>query len=252
MYDLSDSVIVSADGPVRELTLNRPGAANAVDSAMHHDLAHVWSRIAADREAKVVVLTGGGRAFSAGGDRGLIKDAAAAPEARYAIVREARRIVTEMIAFPLPVVAAVNGAAVGLGCSLALLSDVVLMAENAFFSDPHVSIGLVAADGGALAWPVYTSLLRAKEYVLTGDRIDARTAERMGLANHVVPSGELRPAARDLAARLAGQPRQALLDTKRALNVHLARAVAGVIDFAFAAESESFAIADFPPGVLPE
>jgi enoyl-CoA hydratase len=248
MYDLSDRVLVEADGPVRIVTLNRPDRYNAVDVPLHRDLATIWSRIAADREVRAVVLTGAGNAFCAGGDRELIRDTVTNAAERYATVQEAKRIVTEMIAFPIPLIAAVNGPAVGLGCSLALLSDIVLMSSTAYFSDPHVSIGLVAADGGALAWPAYTSLLRAKEYILTGDRIDAATAERIGLANRVVGPEELIAAASALAHRLARQPRQALFDTKRALNIHLNRAVTGVIDFAFAAESESFAIADFPSG----
>lgn len=252
MYDVSDRIRVEEDGPLRRVVLNRPEQLNAVDFALHRDLATLWAQLAADREVRVVVLTGAGKAFCAGGDRALIAATTGDPAERFATVQEARRIVTELVAFPIPVIAAVNGPAVGLGCSLALLCDIVLMSSTAFFADPHVSIGLVAADGGVLAWPAYTSLLRAKEYVLTGDRIDAETAERIGLANRVVDPAELDAAATKLARRLAGKPRQALFDTKRALNIHLARTVSGVIDFAFAAESESFAIADFPPELLAE
>jgi len=246
MYEVSDRIRVEADGAVRVVTLNRPEQLNAVDFPMHRDLAQLWGHLAADREVRAIVLTGSGRAFCAGGDRALIRDTVHDPVERYATVQEAKRIVTEMMALPIPVVAAVNGPAVGLGCSLALLCDVVLMSERAYFADPHVSIGLVAADGGALAWPLYTSLLRAKEYVLTGDRIDAATAERIGLANRVVAPDDLQAAAQALAHRLAAKPRQALFDTKRALNIHLQRAVGAMMDFAFAAESESFALADFP------
>src|SRR5439155_21577468 len=105
---------------------------------------------------------------------------------RYAIMEDARRIVTEMIAFNRPVIAAVNGPAVGLGCSLAVFSDIVLISSEAFLADPHVGVGLVAADGGTLAWPLMTSLLRAKEYLFTGERIPAALAVELGLANHVV------------------------------------------------------------------
>jgi enoyl-CoA hydratase len=246
MRELSDGIAIAADGPLRVVTLNRPTSANAIDRELHRDLGAVWAILAEDAEARAVVLTGAGRAFCAGGDRSLIGDATVDAAQRRLIVAEARRIVTEMIAFPLPVVAAVNGAAVGLGCSLALFCDVVVMSDQAFFSDPHVSIGLVAADGGALMWPVYTSLLRAKEFVLTGDRIDAHTAERIGLANRVVAPADVLDTATEIGRRLAAQPRQALEETKRALNIHLDRAVRGVLDFALAAESESFVIADFP------
>ena len=117
----------------------------------------------------------------------MLEYAARGPAERYETVEDARRIVHEMLAFPLPIVAAVNGPAVGLGCSLAMFCDVVLMSEFAYFAHPHVTVGLVAADGGVLTWPVMMSLLWAKEYILTGDRIDATNAFRMGLANHVLP-----------------------------------------------------------------
>ncbi len=150
-----------------------------------------------------------------------------------------------MMSFPKPIVAAVNGPAVGLGCSLAVLSDIVLMSDQAFYADPHVSLGVVAADGGALAWPLMMSLLRAKEYLFTGERIVPALAVELGLANRVVAAADLHAEANALAERLAAQPQRALRDTKRALNLHLMSAVNNVIDFAFASESETFALPEF-------
>ena len=170
----------------------------------------------------------------------LLEFATLGDDERHETVEDARKIVQELLAFPLPIVAAVNGPAVGLGCSLAMFCDVVLMSKNAYFADPHVTVGLVAADGGVLTWPALTSLLWAKEYILTGDRIDSTAALRMGLANHVVENEELLTHAYELAERLAAQPRQALEETKRALNIHLSRSVTSVLDFALAAESASF------------
>jgi enoyl-CoA hydratase len=229
----------------RVVTFNRPERRNAVDHELHEALAGLWSRLEADPQARAVVLTGAGEAFSAGGDLDYLRRTAEDEEFRYRNMRQARRIVTEMIDFPLPVIAAVNGPAVGLGCSVALLSDVVFAARSASFIDPHVSIGLVAGDGGALAWPLLTSLLHAKEYLLTGDRIDAETAARLGMVNHVVDDADLMPQALALAERFGRQPQQALRDTKRALNIHLRRAVDAVIDFAFAAEAETFTSDEF-------
>jgi enoyl-CoA hydratase len=137
-------------------------------------------------------------------------------------------------------VAAVNGPAVGLGASVAVHCDLVVMADDAFMSDPHVSVGLVAGDGGAVSWPLYMSLLRAKEYILLGDRISAEDCLRVGLANRVVPRSEVLATAVELARRLAAQPKQAVRDTKRALNFHLREAADRVLDFALAAETESF------------
>lgn len=244
-YQLPDELALSGDGPVRTLTINRPGRRNATNQPLHEALANVWGLLLEDPAVRVVVLTGAGKAFSAGGDLGFVGSMADDAEFRYRVMHEARRIVTEMMAFPLPVVAAVNGPAVGLGCSLAVLSDIVLMADDAFMADPHVTIGLVAADGGALCWPLMTSLLKAKEYLFTGDRIPAATAVELGLANRVVPGDRLLDEAHALAERLAAQPQQALRDTKRALNLHLAAAVNNVLDFAFSAESLCFTLPGF-------
>jgi enoyl-CoA hydratase len=239
-YDLPDELTVTADGAIRIVTMNRPDVLNAINDPLHHALTRVWMQITEDQDARVVILTGAGRAFSAGGDAEIIDRCMKEPMFRRATINDARRIVTEMVAFPLPVVAAVNGPAVGLGASIAVLSDIVLMGEKSFMSDPHVNIGLVAADGGSLTWPLLTSLLRAKEYLLTGKRLTPADAERFGLCNRVVPNDQLMDEAKKVALELAAQPRQALEDTKRILNVHLSRAVYGVIDFALAAESTSF------------
>jgi len=236
---------IDGDGAVRLVTINRPENFNAVNEALHDALADVWRVLQRDRDVRAVVLTGAGRAFSAGGDMEYLRRVASDADFRYRTMDGARRIVSEMTAFHKPVVAAVNGPAVGLGCSLAVLCDVVLMSDQAFFADPHVSLGVVAADGGVLAWPLMMSMLRAKEYLLTGDRIDPVTAERIGLANRVVAADELLVEAHSLAERLAAQPAQALWDTKRALNLHAQRTISTVVDFAFAAESETFAHADF-------
>jgi enoyl-CoA hydratase len=240
-YDLPEELVVTAAGPVRTITLNRPGRYNAVNHALHHGLADVWRQLAADADAGVVILTGAGDAFCAGGDVEFIQHAAEDPEHRDRMFGDARRIVTEMLAFPLPVIAAVNGPAIGLGCSLAVMSDIVLISESTYLADPHVSVGVVAADGGALCWPLLVSILKAKEYLFTGDRIPARTAVELGLANRAVPAADVLSDAHALARRLAAQAPQALRDTKRALNLHMRRAVEGVLDFAFSAESESLA-----------
>jgi enoyl-CoA hydratase len=143
----------------------------------------------------------------------------------------------------IPVVAAVNGPAVGLGCSLVALSDIVYIAEDAFLADPHVQVGLVAADGGPLTWPLHISLLLAKEYALTGTRISARRAVELGLANHVA----LDPVAEAIACakKILDLPQQAVESTKRVLNIHLERAVLASLDYALSAEHLSFMTEDF-------
>jgi enoyl-CoA hydratase len=235
-----DELLVEARGPIRIVTLNRPGALNAADEALHGEIARVWRELAADGDARAIVLTGAGKAFSAGGDIGLLDRMIHDTALRDRIMAEGVEIVRAMTAVRVPVVAAVNGPAVGLGCSLASMSDLVVMEEQAYFADPHVSLGLVAADGGALTWPLLTSLLRAKEFIILGDRLKAPEAVQIGLANRVVEKGTSLEVALELADRIAALPPQAVVETKAVLNDTLRRAVGTVLEGAIAAETASF------------
>ncbi|NKY24861.1 enoyl-CoA hydratase/isomerase family protein [Nocardia gamkensis] len=235
-YDLPDVLTVDAEGPVRIVVIDRPDELNAVNAEMHRALAGVWRQLAADQEAAVVILTGSGRAFSAGGDLDWISSFSDDPVARDESIREGAQIIEEMLRFPLPVIAAVNGAAMGLGASLAVLCDVVLMSDRAYLADPHVAVGLVAGDGGAAFWPLLTPILRTREFLYTGDRIDAATAVEVGLASRVVAADELLDEARKLAVRLAALPPEALRSTKRVVNMYLSQALAGPMQAGFAAE----------------
>jgi enoyl-CoA hydratase/carnithine racemase len=239
-YRLPEVIRVEADGPVRIVRLSRPDQLNAVNDELHTGLARLFPQLSADPDARVAVITGEGRAFSAGGDFDLLDRMARDRALRRDVIAEGREIVLNLIRCRIPLVAAVNGPAVGLGCSLIALSDVVYMAESAYLSDPHVMVGLVAADGGPITWPLHTSLLLAKEYAFTGERISAARAAQIGLVNHVCPDGEVLPAALAAARKIAALPRQAVEMTKRVLNLHVERAVLATIDFALSAESESF------------
>jgi enoyl-CoA hydratase len=233
---VSGPLTIVADGPVRTVVLDRPDHLNAIDRDLHRELAQVWRRLAADREARVVVVTGAGKAFSAGGDLDWITSFLDDPAARDESLREGAEIIDEMLRFPLPVIAAVNGPAVGLGCSVAVLSDIVLMSEDAYLADPHVAVGLVAGDGGAALWPLLTPIMRTREYLFTGDRIPAAVAVEVGLASRAVAADELLAEAQRLAARLAKVPADALQGTKRIVNMHLSRALSGAVQAGFAAE----------------
>lgn len=243
MYDVPKEIEVREDGPLRIITLNRPEALNAVNDSLHTGLAKLWPQLSEDRDARAAVLTGSGKAFSAGGDFSYLKELRDDPDLRASTIAHGRDLVLGMARCRVPVVTAVNGPAVGLGCSLVALSDIVYMAETAYLADPHVQVGLVAADGGPLTWPLHTSLLLAKEYALTGARIPAERAVQMGLANHVAAD----PLAEALACakKIAALPRQAVESTKRLLNLHLERAVLATLDFAMTAEHQSFQTDDF-------
>jgi len=242
--DLAASVAVEVRGAVRVVTLDAPQRLNAVDREMSRSLVQLWDLLADDDDAGAVVLTGAGSAFCAGGHYPDLLRFHEDPAERAACVRDAERLLLGMIRCDLPVVAAVNGPAIGLGASLAAFCDIVLMADDAYLMDPHVSVGVVAGDGGPVVWPLLMSLLRAKEHLLLGDRISASECERIGLANRVVAHDALLPEALDLAERLVLQPREALRGTKHAINLHLRAAADLVLSYALSAERESFASAD--------
>lgn len=238
MYDMPEEIQVEADGPLRIITLNRPEELNAVNDDLHVGLARIWNRISLDPTARVAVITGAGKAFSAGGDFNYIKELSEDVDLRTKTIIDGREIVMGMVRCRIPVIAAVNGPAVGLGCSVVALSDVVYMGEKAFLADPHVQVGLVAADGGPLVWPMQMSILQAKEYALTGARIPAAKAVELGLANHVVadPLAEALTAAK----KMLELPQKAVESTKRILNMQLERQVQITLDYATTAEELTF------------
>ena len=240
MYDLPDEIIVDSDGPIRIVRLNRPDDLNAVNHALHEGIADLWPQISRDYDARAVVMTGNGRAFSAGGDFDFIREQTTDSDLRRTSLSTGKRLVLNMVQCRVPVIAAVNGPAVGLGCSLVSLSDVVYMSNEAHLADPHVIVGLVAADGGPITWPLHTSLLLAKEFAFTGERITAERAHQIGLVNHVCDPDDVFEHALACARRIAKLPRYAVETTKRVMNIHLERAVLATIDFALAGEYESF------------
>lgn len=242
MYDMPVEIDVCADGALRIITLNRPDSLNSVNDNLHVGLARLWQRLSDDPTARAAVLTGAGRAFSAGGDFAYLAELAADADLRAKTIRDGREIVLGMARCRIPVVAAVNGPAVGLGCSLVALSDIVYIAEDAYLADPHVQVGLVAADGGPLTWPLHVSLLLAKEYALTGTRIRAERAVELGSQPH---GGRPLAEAIACAQRIMELPQQAVESTKRVLNIHLERAVLASLDYALSAEHQSFTTDDF-------
>jgi enoyl-CoA hydratase len=248
MNDIADSgecLEVFREGPIAVVRLNRPEQLNAVDRELHHRLSNVWHELDADPDIRAVVLTGAGRAFSAGGDVDFLQGSIENSDVRSDVHEEAAVIIRGMLDLHSPIIAAVNGPAVGLGCSLATLCDVVLVEESAYMADPHVRLGLVAADGGGIVWPHLTSLNRAKEYILLGDKISAGQAVEFGLANRVVPDGASFTEAMELAARFAALPPFATSETRKLLNGPLRATTDTFVEAALESEKESFDTAEF-------
>jgi enoyl-CoA hydratase len=243
-HNPTEHVLVEQDGAVVTITLNNPEMRNAFLDDMHAAMRDIWWDLSEDDSVRAVIVTGAGSAFSAGGDiPGFIRSYED-NEHRRRSLRNAKRLMEAQAEFPKPVIAAVNGPAVGLGLNVALMSDIVYIADSTFIADTHVSIGLVCGDGGAVFWPLLMGLLKCKEYLLTGDRIPAAKAVELGLATRAFPSEDLMTEARKMADRLAALPHQALQETKRALNLHLQDYILRAAPFALMAESESFTTDD--------
>ena len=209
-----DTIALSRQGRVLTITLNRPEHLNSVNLCLHEELAEVFHFATVDPHSEVVVFTGAGRAFSAGGEADHMENNATHPHLFDEEVRLAKRIVFAMLDLDKPLVCRMNGHAVGLGATLALFCDVIFAAENAKIGDPHVGLGLVAGDGGAVIWAQRIGLGRAKEFLLTGDLLTAQKAAEIGLVNHCVPLDQLDEAVYGFCDRLLAGAMGAIKATK--------------------------------------
>lgn len=243
---------VAVDGAVAVVTMSRPDVLNALDPAAHLELEDVWPDLMGDERVRAAVLTGAGRAFSAGGDLNdmaarLAGDPLGGPGITAAM---ARRIVNNLLDFEKPVVAAVNGAAVGLGGTLALLCDVVVASRDAVWGDPHIRIGLVPGDGGLAVWTVLAGPNRAKELMMLGATISSAEADRLGLVNRVVEPGQALPEALGIARELAAGPQVAVRGTKVSVNNWIKAQFGSLFEVSLAAELHSMRHPDFAEGVI--
>lgn len=226
------------------LTINRPDRLNAVNARLHEELSRVFADASKDPDSDIVVLTGAGRAFCAGGDVDWMQEAIDHPDSFETTVSEAKAIVFSLIDCEKPTIAKINGPAVGLGATIALLCDISFAADNTYIADPHVSIGMVAGDGGAVIWPQLIGFARAKEFLFTGDRIDARRAAAIGLINHAVPADQLSGAVDAFADRLAGGATKAIRWTKVTTNIALKQLAVAMMDTGLAYEALTNVSAD--------
>ena len=230
------------------ITLNRPEVLNAADSVMHTEFVNLWATIDADPEVRVAVITGAGRAFSAGGDLKLVEEAYRDFDEIVRILDEARELVYNQIHCKTPIISAINGPAVGAGLVVALLADISIAGESARLADGHVRMGVAAGDHAAIIWPLLVGMAKAKYYLMTSGFVDGREAERIGLVSLCVPDEELQAKAMEVAENLATGPRHAIRFTKRALNQWLLDA-GPIFDHSLALEMLGFFSEDMMAGV---
>lgn len=244
-----NTLLFAREGRLLRLTFNRPDAMNAINLELHDELADALWFAQGDPGSDVLVITGAGRAFSAGGDLDHIARSAEQPHLFDHEARMAKRIVYTLLDIDKPVVCRLNGHAVGLGATIALLCDVIFAAEGAKIGDPHVGIGLVAGDGGAVIWAQRIGLARAKEYLFTGDLVTAKKAAEIGLVNHCLPIDELDAAVDAFCAKLLTGAMGAIRMTKVLTNLELKRIAHAVMETGIAMESLSVRSADHREGI---
>ncbi len=227
------------DGAILTVTLNRPEVKNASNALMEQELCRVFTEVNHDAQTRVLILTGAAETFCGGGDFGYIREMMDAPSKMWDVLPAAKRLVFSMLDCSKPVIAKINGHAIGLGATLALFCDVSFAANHARIADPHVAIGFVAGDGGAVIWPQLIGYNRAKEYLFTGDAILAPEAERMGLINHAVPAVELDARVLAYASKVAAMPARAVQWTKASINIGLKQLAHSIMDASIAYEALS-------------
>jgi len=219
---------ISSDHPV-----------NGVDAVMHAEFGQVFTDLQRDSHSDIIILTARGRAFCAGGDFDWFDEQISQPEKFREIAWEAKRIVTSILDMEKPIICRLNGAAAGLGATIALLCDMIVADETALIGDPHVKVGLVAGDGGAVIWPQLIGFAKARELLMTGDMLKAQEAVRLGLINYAVPADALDEKIGELIDKLQANPKWAVRWTKSVTNIPLRALAAQLMDASIGWETVS-------------
>lgn len=246
-YDRYKALLVTKKDGIGTVTINRPDTLNAMSMDVHAEMEDVWSDVAQDDEINVAILTGAGRAFSAGGNINDMIARWGTPAARKMISdipERAKRLVAGFVNCPKPIVAAVNGDAMGLGATMALLSDVVVISESARIGDTHVRVGLVAGDGGAVIWPLLLGVNRAKDFLMRAKVVRGHEAVGWGIANYAVPAEQVMSEALKIADELNGLPPLAVRWTKVSANLILKQQFNLAFDASISYEALSMHSAD--------
>ncbi len=235
-YDHYENFVFDLNDRVMTVWFNRPDILNGFTDEMERELCQFFVDGAIDKDFDIVVLTGKGRAFSAGGDiENTMKPKLADPGVNSPILP--KRLIFSLLDFPKVLVAKVNGHAMGLGTTVALYCDVIFAADHAKIGDPHVKMGLSAGDGGSIIWPQLIGYARAREYLMTGDPLTAPKAAELGLINHSVPADELDAAVDVFVAKMRKGAMKAIIATKLTVNLGLRQLASAVMDASIAYEN---------------
>ncbi|NBS56864.1 MAG: enoyl-CoA hydratase [Betaproteobacteria bacterium] len=251
-YSRYQCLKIETEGKLAIVTLNRPDSRNQIDRQFHHELQDVWRDLAEDKDLNAVLLTGSGKYFSVGGNvKGMLERPGGDvfDEGEMIEPRSARKIVQNILDCEIPIVCAINGDCMGLAATVALFCDITVCAEDARIADPHVKIGLVAGDGGAVIWPMLIGPNRAKEFLMRGNLVTGADAARMGLVNYALPRDEVFAKARGIAQELADGPTWAIRWTKLAVNKVIKDKLNLVMDASFALEMATFQTEDHKEAV---
>lgn len=239
---------IEVSNKLATVTLNRPDARNAINQRLIRELRSIWDDLADDPAVSAVLLTGAGNYFSVGGDVKAMSERPGGDVLEEGEVHDpmiSRRLVNRQLELDKPVVCAINGDAIGLAATIALMCDITVMAEDARIGDSHVNkVGLVAGDGGTIIWPLLLGVNKAKEMLMRGTLLKGREAERIGLVNHCVPGSEVVAFARAIAEELAHGPAWAIRWTKLSINQILKDRVNHLLEASMALEQVTFATAD--------
>jgi enoyl-CoA hydratase len=238
-YSRYKELQITQDGSIVTVTLNRPEVRNVINSGLHEELATIFTDLDMDDTCELVILTGAGGYFCGGGDLNWVLEQNNDLLLSSHASRSGRRIQNSLLDLEKPIIAKVRGPAIGLGCSLALYCDFVYSTPDAVFADPHVSVGLVAGDGGAVLWPQLIGYARARRYLLTGDSIRGAEAAEIGLITEAVPDDELDDVVAQMASRLLSGAKHAIKWTKASINAGLKVTAQAVLDRASAFENLS-------------
>lgn len=244
------SMKVTVDGHIATIELSRPEVLNVFDHTLHHEFPSAFTMLAKDPQVRVAVLRSTGRVFSAGGSTDMMKDATGPLPSRLGVIDDGRTLFRSIADFPKPLVVALEGDAYGLGATVAMMGDAIVSHPTVKIADTHVVMGLVAGDGGLVAWPMTVGMTVAKRHLLTGDPLSGQRAYDLGAVTDLAEDRDgVVPLAYKVAERMASLPPMAVQLTKRGFNkLHHARIEDG-FDLGFYLEAMSLGTEDLHEAV---